>query len=275
VLAGRARAVTIGVFDGVHRGHRRLIEALRAEAASRGLETAAITFHPHPSEVLYQGSPPRQLCDLGHKLQLLMTTGLDEVRVLGFDARRARMEPEQFVSEVLVAGLSSALVVVGEGFRFGRARRGDVEMLTALGQRAGFTVIGAPLVTDGEAGEVISSSRIRRLLAEGDIAEAARLLERPVEIRCRVSEVSPGVLEPLPRLQLPRPGAYRARILPLGSPGGASPARLVEIGEACVVIDPEDEPVDEELASALGWPDWQLSGRARPDRLVRVVLATA
>lgn len=174
-------AVSIGAYDGVHLGHRALIARTRQEAARLGCGSAVVTFDRHPATVVRPASAPRLLTDVDQKLELLAATGVDVVAVVHFDADRAGEDPSHFVSEVLVDLLRARAVVVGADFHFGRGRSGDVGMLGALGARLGFSVTGFDLV--GEGDEPISSTRIRGLIARGDVTSAALLLGRPHQVR--------------------------------------------------------------------------------------------
>lgn len=179
-------AVTIGAYDGVHLGHRALVMRTCELAAGRGVPSAVVTFDRHPATVLRPSSAPGQLTGLDHKLELLASLGVDRVLVLTFDEARAAEPAEDFVSEVLVGALAARVVVVGPGFRFGRGAAGDAGLLADLGAANGFDVEVAGAVLDTESGEVVSSTRVRRLLAAGDVAGAARLLVRPHEVRAPV-----------------------------------------------------------------------------------------
>jgi riboflavin kinase / FMN adenylyltransferase len=174
-------AVTIGAYDGVHLGHRALLSDLSARAAPAGLSTAVVTFDRLPATVVRPESAPKQLTGLEQKLELLDECGIDQTLVVPFDERRAEESAEDFVKEVLVDELSARLVVVGEDFHFGHGRRGNVELLRRLGAEYGFEVVGVGLTGDGR--EAVSSTRIRALLADGDVEGAARLLGRPHEVR--------------------------------------------------------------------------------------------
>ena len=186
VAPGDARApsgaaVTIGAYDGVHLGHRRLLALLRERASALGVPAAVVTFDRHPATVIRPGSAPLLLTDLDQKLALLAERGVDATVVVDFDRARADESAEDFVTEVLVRSLSARLVVVGEDFHFGHGRKGDVALLTELGRIHGFEVEGVRLTHDG--GEPVSSTRIRRLVAEGRVDEAAALLGRPHQVR--------------------------------------------------------------------------------------------
>lgn len=179
-------AVTIGAYDGVHIGHRQVIERVRRIAVEQGLASAVVTFDAHPASVVRPDSAPKLLTDPEQKLELLAETGVDYVLIVHFDAERAEESAEQFVREVLVGCLSARAVVVGHDFHFGRDRAGNVALLQAMGAELGFEVTGLRLFSDGLDREPISSTRIRKLLGEGAVAEAASLLRRPHQIRGEV-----------------------------------------------------------------------------------------
>jgi len=159
------RAVAIGTFDGVHRGHRRVLEAARAA----GMRSAAVTFDPHPRTVL--GNGVELLATLERRLELLAEIGMDDVLVVRFDAALAELSAEDFAESILRAS-GAEVVAAGDGFRFGRGRSGDLALL----ERLGFDVRRVPLVDN------VSSSHIRRLLAAGEVRQAAHLLGRPPEV---------------------------------------------------------------------------------------------
>ena len=180
-------AVTIGIYDGVHLGHRALLGELGLRARAAGLSTVVVTFDRHPSSVIRPGSAPALLCDLDQKLELLEASGVDRTVVVPFDNDRANETAEEFVNGVLVEGLGARLVVVGEDFRFGHGRKGDVALLEDMGSHSGFEVEGISLQADrdgsGVLGEPISSTRIRNLIAGGSVEKAAVLLGRPHQVR--------------------------------------------------------------------------------------------
>ncbi len=183
----RGTAVTIGAYDGVHRGHRAVIEQVRHLAAERDLATAVVTFDRHPASVVRPESAPPLLTDLDQKLELLASTGVDYAVVITFDEVRATEPAEVFVHELLVGKLAARVVVVGEDFHFGHKRTGNVALLTTLGADLGFEVRGIDLVgVDGAAApadDQVSSTRIRTALRQGDLEQANRLLGRPHEVR--------------------------------------------------------------------------------------------
>ena len=172
--------VTIGVFDGVHRGHRIIIDRLVARAQRLDAPAVVVTFEPHPSAVVRPGTEPPMLSTLDHRLQLLADAGADAVCVLAFTQDFSHLTPEQFVAEVLVGRLHALDVVVGENFRFGHRAAGDVATLAAigveLGDERGFDVEGLALATTPEG--VWSSTFVRGLVAAGDVAGAMRALTR-------------------------------------------------------------------------------------------------
>ena len=180
-------AVTIGAYDGVHVGHRAVIDLVRRRAAEAGLRSAVVTFDRHPAAVVRPETAPRLLTDLDQKLELLEATGVDYCLVITFDEARSKEPAEEFVSEVLVGCLNARAVIVGHDFHFGHQRRGNVELLRQLGPQHGFTVGDVELVDEhgnavGEEHKV-SSTTIRHALVEGDLATANRLLGRHHEVR--------------------------------------------------------------------------------------------
>lgn len=167
-----AASVVIGVLDGVHRGHRSLIER-----ANDGGELTVLTFDPHPIEVLRPGADPRLITTIDERCDLLASLGVDNVGVLDLGQIRDQ-EPERFVEDILVGKASVRRLVVGSDFRFGRDRSGDVGLLRELGERHGYVVEIAPMVHMGSGadGRPISSSHIRALIESGDVSEASNLL---------------------------------------------------------------------------------------------------
>jgi riboflavin kinase/FMN adenylyltransferase len=167
--------VVIGNFDGVHLGHQAVVRAALDEATAKGLEPIALTFHPHPQEVL--GRAPRPaLTRIERKLTLLARTGVDVV-VERFTHELSLLSPGEFVESILVRKLGAKVVLVGENFRFGRARAGDFDELVRLGERSGFGARAVSLAADSEG--LFSSSRVRAALASGELAAAERCLGRP------------------------------------------------------------------------------------------------
>jgi riboflavin kinase / FMN adenylyltransferase len=168
--------VTVGMFDGVHRGHRALLDRVAAEAAARGLPAGAVTFDRHPLEVLRPAARPPLLTTLDRKVALLGAAGMDFVLVLPFTEELSQVTAQAFAGEVLLDGVGARAIVVGENFRFGHKAAGDPALLAELGRRRGVDVVAVPLHADG--GEAVSSTRIRAELARGDVRAAAAALGR-------------------------------------------------------------------------------------------------
>lgn len=173
----RGGVVAIGNFDGVHRGHRAVLEAARQRARDSGAPFGVLTFEPHPRELLAPQSAPPRLTPLRAKAKLLAEAGADRLFVQRFDRALAAHPPDSFVRAVLADGLGVRDIVVGEDFRFGRGRSGDVASLAELGRRHGFGVHAVAPIADGAT--VCSSSRIREAIALGDLGTACRLLGHP------------------------------------------------------------------------------------------------
>ncbi|HAN72636.1 MAG TPA: hypothetical protein DCQ36_13745 [Actinobacteria bacterium] len=174
--------VCIGVFDGVHRGHRALLNEGRRQADERGVPLVALTFDPHPQAVVGAGAAPPTLASMDQRRELLLAAGADRVDVLSFDESVASMSPEDFIRAELVERRGARAVVVGEDFRFGRGARGSLETLQEQGSQWGFTATGVALAGAPD-GERWSSTRIRALLEAGDVAAAASVLGRPYALR--------------------------------------------------------------------------------------------
>jgi riboflavin kinase / FMN adenylyltransferase len=170
--------VSVGVFDGLHLGHRAILERAIARARERAARAVVVSFEPHPDVVLRPGPfhAPAPLTPLEEKRERLLAMGVDELEVIPFTRELARLEPEDFVREYLVRPFHPLALVVGKDFALGRGRSGDVKRLAAIGEVEGFEVEPVPLL-DLE-GERVSSTRIRELLSAGKVAEAARLLGR-------------------------------------------------------------------------------------------------
>lgn len=172
--------VTIGVFDGVHRGHRALLTQTVADARSLGTSAVTVTFDPNPLAVLRPESAPAVLMTLQRRLDLMAELGIDAALVVPFTAERAAQPPEEFVHEVLVGRLQARGVVVGENFRFGRRAAGDVAMLSRLGAQEGFTVTPIPLTGEGDT--TFSSTHVREYVLAGAVERAAAALGRPFRV---------------------------------------------------------------------------------------------
>jgi riboflavin kinase / FMN adenylyltransferase len=186
----RGRAVAIGAFDGVHLGHQAVLRLVHDLARARGLSATVLTFDRHPAEIVRPESAPCLLTTLEQKLELLAATrAVDECLVLSFDHARSKEPAEQFVEELLASVLRARLVVVGADFHFGYRRHGDVPLLQRMGAELGFETIGVGLVASPDGMSVpsdaapYSSTRVRTLLAAGDVEGAAAILGRPHEAR--------------------------------------------------------------------------------------------
>ena len=178
-------ALTIGNFDGVHRGHRALIERVCAKARELELISCVLTFEPHPREFFDPQAAPARLTRLRDKLELIGAVGVGRVHVARFDRRFASMPAQRFVEEVLVKGLAARWLLVGRDFRFGARRGGDFGALEAEGGRHGFDVESMPdIIFEGTR---VSSSAVRAALAAGELAAAERLLGHPYTISGRVA----------------------------------------------------------------------------------------
>ncbi len=183
--ARRPCALTIGNFDGVHRGHRALLARVADAAARLGVDSAVMTFEPHPREYFAhlsgdESRAPLRIANLRDKLQALEQCGVDRVIVEHFGASFASMSPERFIDDVLVAGMHVKWLIVGDDFRFGAKRAGDFAMLVEAGRRHGFEVVALPTVMHDDTR--ISSSAVRAALAAGDFARAEDLLGHPYAI---------------------------------------------------------------------------------------------
>jgi riboflavin kinase / FMN adenylyltransferase len=183
VPTGWGRSViTVGVFDGVHRGHQQLIGRAVREANRRSLPSVLVTFDPHPAEVIRPGQHPAQLTTLPRRAELVEQLGVSAFCVLPFTPELARMPADEFAHEVLVERLHAAAVVVGENFTFGHGAKGDVALLRQLGRRFGFAVEGLELISDTadpNDGVTYSSTYIRACIDSGDVGLAAQALGRP------------------------------------------------------------------------------------------------
>jgi riboflavin kinase / FMN adenylyltransferase len=180
-----ACALTIGNFDGVHRGHQAMLALLRNEAQHRGLPATVLTFEPHPRDYFARlaGKPelaPSRIATLRDKLLELEACGVDQAVVLPFDQRLASLSPDAFIDQVLVQGLHAKYVLVGDDFRFGAKRAGDYAMLDAAGNDRGFDV--ARMMSYEVHGLRVSSSVVRDALQAGDLAQVAALLGRPYTV---------------------------------------------------------------------------------------------
>jgi riboflavin kinase / FMN adenylyltransferase len=178
-LADRPCAAVVGNFDGVHRGHQAVLRQVAAEAQARGLVSCVLTFDPHPAAVVGAGAPPL-LTTMDRRAELMGALGIDRVYVRRFDAAFAAWSADRFVRELLDRGLRARVVVVGDNFRFGAKRSGDLVLLRTLGAALGFETRVHPVARDSRG--AFSSTRAREAIAASDLDEACRVLGRPHEL---------------------------------------------------------------------------------------------
>ena len=183
--AGDSRSVlTIGMYDGVHVGHRTVIAQVRERAAATGARSVVVTFDRHPMSIVRPGAEPRLLTTLDQRLELLASTGVDATAVVSFDDAQSHETAPAFVERVIVGALRAEAVIVGSDFHFGHMRQGNVTLLREMGERHGFAAEPVRLVPRADGvDEPVSSTAIRRALAGGEIDTANRMLGRPHEIR--------------------------------------------------------------------------------------------
>lgn len=227
----RPLVVAIGFFDGMHRGHRRLIDRMRA-MRKPGWRSGVLTFENHPSAFLRPGTEPPLICTPEERLRLFDAAGVEECVMVPFDATVARLSPEAFVNEILVGRLGVRGAVVGSTFRFGHKRAGDATTMAQLCSQRGVAFEALENLTEG--GERISSTRIRGLIASGDTLRADGLMDAAYEIRGRVERGAgrgallgfPTANVAVPRKLLPKDGVYSA----VARLDGRDYAALVSIG---------------------------------------------
>ena len=180
----RPSVATIGNFDGIHRGHRSVIETLQAAGQRLGLPTTVVIFEPQPREFFAPNNAPGRITRLRDKLRVLASLGVDRTLCLRFDARLAAQSAEDFIQDLIVDGIGARFLMVGDDFRFGHRRRGDYGMLEEAARHQGFELQRMPTIS--HEGERVSSSRVRRSLAAGDMAMTEALLGRRLSISGRV-----------------------------------------------------------------------------------------
>ena len=180
----RKVVIALGTFDGVHLGHQVVVRRTVEEGRKRGLRVGVVTFDPHPQAVLRPGSELKLLTTLEVRKEILLACGVDEVHAMRFDENLSKKNPEEFVREVLVGKFKAAVVVVGENFRFGYKASGNIEGLRRYMREAGGEAYAVPIHVF--FGESINSTKIRALIAAGEVREAARLLGRPYSLRGKV-----------------------------------------------------------------------------------------
>lgn len=215
-------AIAVGVFDGVHRGHQAVLADVEARADELDVERVALTFDVHPLSVVAPSRAPKLLTTVDQRIEVFESLGIDIVGVLPFEMVRTA-SPEAFVSKVLVGALNARLVVVGADFRYGKDRSGDTYTLRKDGIGYGFEVDDVELLE--EADGAISSTTIRRLVADGDVVGAAELLGRPFEVRGevvvgdqrgRTIGIPTANVVPAPEMAIPRHGVYASRVVAHG-----------------------------------------------------------
>ena len=225
-------ALTVGVFDGVHCGHQRILRRVVAMAEKNGWMPAAVTFDPHPAAVVAPEHAPRLMSTPAERALLMHAAGMVAVVVLPFTEELSRLGPEEFVRRILKEGLDARAVVVGENFRFGRRQAGDTRLLAELGRQYGFLTEVMPAVR--RRGRAVSSSEIRGLIERGEVASAARLLGRPYALEGHVvpgrgigSKLTVPTLNLAPSEKvLPATGVYITRTSAAGHVAGHGPALL-------------------------------------------------
>jgi riboflavin kinase/FMN adenylyltransferase len=240
--------VTIGVFDGIHRGHASIIADAVQIAAERGVPSALITFVPHPSEVVRPGSHPPVLTSIVRRAELVEALGVDVFCALPFTLEFSRMPPDEFVHQALVDRLHASAVVVGENFRFGHKAAGDVALLEQLGHTFGFTTHGVALLREGDT--PMSATYVRSCVLAGDVATAAQVLGRPHRVDGVVERGDQRGRElgyPTANLRtdawaaVPADGVYAGRVMRLDEWGRTVPGGLLGTAAISVGTNPTFE----------------------------------
>jgi riboflavin kinase/FMN adenylyltransferase len=194
-------ALTIGNFDGVHAGHREILQRVVELARERGWKPSVLTFDPHPARIVAPERAPRLLTTPEERARLMRAEGIEQVLILPFTPELAAFTPERFVREIVVERLEARAVLVGDNFRFGHEHAGDTRLLAELGRQYGFLVEALPAIR--MRGRVVSSSEVRRLIDAGNVALAGRLLERPYALTGEVvSGQGIGSKQTVPTLNL-------------------------------------------------------------------------
>ena len=233
-------AVTIGAFDGVHRGHQEVLAHLKREADARSLATTVITFEPLPGEFLFPDRAPPRLMTFREKFTALADQGIDNLLCLRFNNRLRTMSPRAFVEDIFVKGLNARYIAFGDDFRFGKDRAGDLDFTQSLAKEFAYEVV--PTSTFDMAGERVSSTRIRTTLLDADFSEAADLLGKPFKLSGKVLKGkqlgrtigSPTANIALKRVKSPLHGVYAVRV----SGGGLnSAAGVANVGVRPTVND--------------------------------------
>lgn len=265
--------VAIGKFDGVHTGHRAVIDRARVDAAAAGARVVAVTFDRNPLAVLRPDLCPDSLVGPEQKLRLLAETGVDATLMLTFDETLAALPARAFVEHVLVGALAVRLVMVGSDFRFGRGGSGDPEFLRTLGAELGFDVEVVDDVRAADAGRRVSSTWVRELLADGAVENAARVLGRPHAVRAEVVHgLKRGRALGYPTANLaadlegfvPADGVYAGWLVDHGARGGADALRSSIRYPAAISVGTnptfDDVPVRQVEAYVLDETDLDLYG---------------
>lgn len=260
--------VTVGVFDGVHRGHQAIITTAVGRAHELGVPAVVVTFHPHPMDVVRPGNEPPMLTTLERRAELIASLGAAACLVLPFTEEMARQSAEEFVAEVLVGRLHAVEVVVGENFRFGHRAAGSVATLHELGAAAGFEAQGVPLLLEGDP---VSSTAIRQAIAAGDAEAATTMLGRPHRVegvvvtgdkRGRLLGYPTANLDCPPRTAVPADGVYAGYLV------RASGERLV--AAVSVGTNPTFDGVSRRVeAYVLGRHDYDFYGERVAVEVVR------
>lgn len=230
--ASRPNAITIGNFDGVHLGHQAMLARLTAQAAALSAAPTVLTFEPHPREIFTPDSAPTRLTSLREKLEILESLGVEHVHICRFTRGFAALSAEDFIRRILVDGLKARYVLVGDDFRFGAKRAGDLTLLKSMGEQLGFTA--EALTTVENKGERVSSTLVRDTLAAGDMEHAAHLLKRPYSISGRVvggDKLGREIGYPTANIQLkhnrpPITGIFAVRVQGLDAPDWPGVASL-------------------------------------------------
>jgi riboflavin kinase/FMN adenylyltransferase len=267
--AGEGRSLALGTFDGVHRGHRHVIATAVERAREHGLRATVVTFDPHPLRVLMPDDPPKLLTTTDAKAALVAGLGVDELLAIPFTTEFSQQPAEEFTDKVLVHALEARYLSVGANFRFGHGARGDAEVLRA---RPEFETVVVPLVE--YRGAPVSSSRIRELVAEGDVAAAADLLDAPYglegevvagDARGRELGMPTVNLRPPADVVIPAPGIYAA--LASGPEVGSEVPAAVSIGVRPTFEDDGDLRIEAHL---IGFEGDLYGERVRLDFLERL-----
>ncbi|HKC28821.1 MAG TPA: bifunctional riboflavin kinase/FAD synthetase, partial [Jatrophihabitans sp.] len=240
--------VTIGVFDGIHRGHQAIISEAVRQARERGVPSVLITFVPHPSEVVRPGSHPPVLTTIVRRAELVEALGVDVFCALPFTLEFSKMHPDEFVHQTLVDQLHASAVVVGENFRFGHKAAGDVAVLRQLGEAFGFTADGIPLLRNSDT--VLSATYVRSCVTAGDMEGAATALGRPHRVdgvvergdaRGRALGFPTANLRTDQWTAIPADGVYAGRVVRLDEWGRTAPGSELGIAAISVGTNPTFE----------------------------------